>query len=112
VIHDAVADRPLVVFHAPATVSALDAARIENSKETGSTGVFDRRVDGRTLTFSYAEDGRFRDEETGSTWTVTGEAVDGPLEGTQLDRIQYGDYFAFAWFAFRPDTALYDGDAS
>ncbi|PSQ73025.1 MAG: hypothetical protein BRD39_05030 [Bacteroidetes bacterium QH_9_64_21] len=112
VIHDTVADRPLVVFHAPGAVSALDAARIEESKETGSTGVFDRRVDGRTLTFSYMDDGRFRDDDTGSTWTVTGEAVDGPLEGTQLDRIQYGDYFAFAWFAFRPDTALYDGDAS
>jgi len=112
VIHDTMADRPLVVFHAPGAVSALDAAQIENSKETGSTGVFDRRVDGRTLTFSYTEDGRFQDEETGSTWTVTGTAVDGPMEGTQLDRIQYGDYFAFAWFAFRPNTALYEGDAS
>lgn len=82
VIHDTIADRSLAVFHAPGAVSALDAAQIENSKETGSTGVFDRRVDGRTLTFSYVDDGRFRDEETGSTWTVTGEAVDEPLEGT------------------------------
>jgi len=113
VIHDTMADQPLVVFHASGTVSALDAAQISNSKETGSTGVFDRRVDGRTLTFSYTDDGRFRDDETGSTWTVTGKAVSGPLEGTQLDRIQYGDYFAFAWFAFRPNTALYDdGDTS
>ncbi len=108
VIHDTVADRPLVVFHAPGAVSALDAAQIENSKETGSTGVFDRRVNGRTLTFRYAGDGQFRDEETGSTWSVTGRAVTGPLEGTQLDRIQSGDYFAFAWFAFRPNAALYD----
>ncbi len=112
-VHDMIADRPLVVFHAPGAVSALDAAQIEKSKETGSTGVFDRRVEGRTLTFSYTDDGRFRDEETGSTWTVTGEAIDGPLEGTQLDRLQHGDYFAFAWFAFRPDTALYgDGGSS
>jgi len=109
VIHDTVADRPLAVFHAPGAVSALDASQIAESKETGSTGVFDRRADGRTLTFSYEDDGRFRDDETGSTWTVTGKAVDGPLKGTQLDRIQHGDYFAFAWFAFRPDAALYDG---
>jgi hypothetical protein len=101
-----------VVFHAPGAVSALDAAQIEKSKETGSTGVFDRRAEGRTLTFRYAKDGRFRDEETGSTWTVTGKAVDGPLAGTQLDRVQHGDYFAFAWLAFRPDAALYTDTGS
>mgnify|MGYP002760167918 FL=1 len=112
VLHDTVAGRPLAVFHAPGAVSALDAAEIAESKETGSTGVFDRRVDGRTLTFSYVDDGRFEDEDTGSTWTVTGKAVDGPLEGTQLDRVQHGDYFAFAWFAFRPDAALYGAGGS
>ncbi len=111
VIHDTVAGRSLVVFHAPGAVSALDAARIEDSKETGSTGVFDRQVKERTLTFSYLGDGRFRDEETGSTWTVMGEAVAGPLDGTRLERVQHGDYFAFAWFAFRPDTALYSTNA-
>ncbi|MFB6230491.1 MAG: DUF3179 domain-containing protein [Salinibacter sp.] len=109
VIHDSVAGRPLVVFHAPGAVSALDAAEIAESKEVGSTGVFDRRVEGKTLTFSYVGDGHFRDQETGSTWTVTGTAVDGPLEGAQLEQVQYGNYFAFAWFAFRPGTALYGG---
>ncbi len=108
VIHDTIGEHSLVVFHAPGAVSALDAARIEDSKETGSTGVFDRRVDGRTLHFVYAGDGRFRDEETGSTWTVTGTAVGGTLEGTQLDRMRHGDYFAFAWLAFRPNAPLYD----
>ena len=109
VLHDAIGGRPLVVFHAPGAVSALDARQISASKEVGSTGVFDRRVDGRTLTFAYADDGRFEDEETGSVWTVTGRAVEGPLAGTQLERISHGDYFAFAWFAFRPDALLYDG---
>lgn len=109
VIHDTLAGHPLVVFHAPGAVSGLDAAQIENSKETGSTGVFDPRVDGRPLTFSYVGEDRFRDEETGSSWTITGRAVEGPLAGTQLDRIPHGDYFAFAWFAFRPDTNLYAG---
>jgi hypothetical protein len=111
VIHDAIGGRPLVVFHAPGAVSALDARQISASKEVGSTGVFDRRVDGRTLTFTYAGDGRFEDEQTGSVWTVTGRAVEGPLEGTQLERIAHGDYFAFAWFAFRPDTTLYSASA-
>jgi Protein of unknown function (DUF3179). len=81
VLHDTVAGRPLAVFHAPGAVSALDAAEIAESKETGSTGVFDRRVDGRTLTFSYVDDGRFEDEDTGSTWTVTGRAVEARWRG-------------------------------
>jgi len=110
VIHDTMGDRPLAIFHAPGAVSALDAAQISESKEVGATGVFDRRADGRTLHFSYAGDGRFEDEETGSTWTVTGEAVAGPLKGTQLNRVQHGDYFAFAWLAFRPDATIYDAN--
>jgi len=112
VIHDTMRDRPLVVFHAPGAVSALDARQISESKEDGSTGVFDRRVDGRTLEFTYAGDGRFEDTNTGSVWTIAGRAVDGPLEGTQLDRISHGDYFAFAWFAFRPDAAVYSASGS
>lgn len=107
IVHDTIGDRALAVFHAPGAVSALDARQIANSKEDGSTGVFDRTVDGKTLTFAYAGDGRFNDENTGSTWTVTGRAVEGPLKGTQLDRIPHGNYFSFAWFAFRPETAIY-----
>jgi hypothetical protein len=110
VIHDDVGETPLVVFHAPGAVSALDARRISTSKEDGTTGVFSPVVDGRTLTFRYDGTGRFRDAETGSAWTVTGQAVKGPLEGTHLDRIAHGDYFAFSWFAFRPDAVLYSAE--
>jgi hypothetical protein len=55
--------------------------------------------------------GRFTDRETGSTWTITGEAVDGPLKGERLQPIEHGDYFSFAWFAFRPQTTIYSGSA-
>lgn len=110
VIHDDLADRPIVVLHAPGAVSALDARQISESKEDGTTGVFDRRVDGRTLRFRYLGDGRFEDTDTESVWTVTGRAIEGPLEGTQLDRISHGDYFAFSWFAFRPEATLYSDD--
>ncbi len=110
VILDTMAGRPLVVFHAPGAVSALDARQITASKEDGSTGVFDRRVDGRTLKFQYVDDGRFKDTATGSVWTVTGRAVEGPLKGTKLTRIPHGDYFAFAWMAFRPNAVIYDAN--
>ncbi len=109
-VNDEIDGRAVVVFHAPGAVSALDAKQIANSKEDGTTGVFARTVNGKTLDFTYADGDRFKDTNTGSTWTVTGRAVDGPMEGTQLDRIPHGDYFAFSWFAFRPDAALYSAE--
>ena len=68
--------------------------------------MFDPRLDGETLRFRY-EDGRFVDEGTGSRWDVTGRATAGPLEGEQLQPIPHGNYFSFAWFAFQPETGLY-----
>ena len=110
VVHDSVGGRPLVVFHVPGPVSALDARQISTSKEVGATGVFDRRVDGQILRFRYVGDGRFEDTTTESVWTITGRAVEGPMNGRQLDRISHGDYFAFSWFAFRPNGVLYNPD--
>ena len=110
VVHDELASRSIVVLHAPGAVSALDARQIAESKQDGTTGVFDRQVEGRTLRFRYIGDGRFEDTDTKSVWTVTGRAVEGPMEGTALDRITHGDYFAFSWFAFRPNATLYSGD--
>ncbi len=109
IIHDEVGGQAVVIFHAEGAVSALDEAAISASREIGSTGVFDPRVEGRPLHFRY-EEGRFVDEETQSTWTVTGQAVAGPLEGEQLAPVQHGDYFAFAWFAFRPETTIYQSE--
>ncbi|MEX2402180.1 MAG: DUF3179 domain-containing protein [Rhodothermales bacterium] len=106
VIHDELDGRAIVVFHADGAVSALDAAEIPSSREIGSTGVFERSVGERTLHFDY-DDGRFVDRETGSRWTITGEALDGPLRGQRLTPLDHGDYFSFAWFAFRPDTEIY-----
>jgi hypothetical protein len=106
VINDKIADVPLAVFHADGAVSALDKGRISSSRRVGSTGVFDRRVDGRILRFRYS-DGRFYDEQTASAWDITGRAVQGPLEGKKLTRLVHGDYFAFAWLVFKPETEIY-----
>jgi hypothetical protein len=106
VINDKIANTPLVVFHDDGAVSALDDAYIDSSREAGSTGVFERRFEGRLLTFVY-RDGRFRDEQTESVWDITGRATSGLLEGKQLKRIVHGDYFAFAWLVFKPKTKIY-----
>jgi len=106
VMNDQMDGRPIVVFWAPGTASAVDAANIAGGRDVGSSGVFGRRAGGRTLTFEAAGDGLFRDRQTGSTWTIVGSAIAGPLTGTALEPIPHGNHFWFAWAAFKPDTKI------
>ena len=109
VIADEVDGEPVVVLWAPGTASALDTADISAGQDVGAAGVFRPVVAGETLTLVPEGEERFRDEESGSTWTVLGEAVDGPLAGTQLERVTHDDTFWFVQFAFRPETRVVDG---
>jgi hypothetical protein len=106
VIHDGLGGEPLVIFYRPGAVSALDATEIAQSREVGATGVFSPLVDGRALTFE-SRSGRFRDRETGSTWSILGFGVSGPLAGKRLRPIVHVDAFWFAWAAFNPTTSVY-----
>ena len=74
----------------------------------GSAVAFDRRVDGRTLTFERADAGGLL--AGGSRWSVgTGRAVDGPLEGTRLGRANaHPPLFWFAWLDFHPGSTVWD----
>lgn len=107
VVYDRLDSTEIVVFHSEGAASALDAAEIAASKEAGSTGVFIPHVDGQQLTFTY-DDGEFVDRQTNSRWNIFGHAIDGKLKGKKLKQITSGDYFAFAWFVFRPETEIYD----
>jgi hypothetical protein len=106
VINDMQGGQDLVVFHVGGTASALDNAVIFRSEDVGATGVFDPNLNGQKLTF--IKDGDvIMDEQSGSTWNIVGQAVDGPLAGEQLSPIVHGDHFWFSWAAFRPDTIIY-----
>ncbi len=106
VINDELDGKPIVIFHIDGARSALDAATIISSREVGSTGVFDARIDGQILSFVYS-DGRFVDKPTGSIWDITGQAVEGRLKGRRLAPISHGDHFAFAWLVFKPKSQIY-----
>ncbi len=106
VINDDVGALRVVVIWAPGTASAVDAATVRDGRDVGATAVFDRRVDGRVLSFEPARDGLFRDRETGSVWLSSGRAVSGPLAGRRLVPVPHGNHFWFAWAVFRPDTRL------
>ena len=107
-IQDEFEGTPLVIFYKAGTASALDAATISEGKDVGTAAVYNRDLEGDVLTFKANGDGTFRDVETGTTWNILGEGIDGPLTGSQLVRIQNFDHFWFAWAAFFPDTQLYE----
>jgi len=67
---------------------------------------FRRRVGGRKLDFLWQQNSLV-DQQTGSTWSVLGTAVKGPLKGAQLQPLRGGMHFAFAWLAFNPDVPIY-----
>lgn len=73
--------------------------------ESEAAAVHTREVDGEVLTFTTSE-GRFVDEETKSTWSIEGEAVDGELSGIQLKRLESWHSYWFAWTSAFPDTDL------
>ena len=100
-----VGDTNLVAWVEPGTVSALDAGSVAAGRDVGATGVFEPVADGRRLSFERTDDG-FVDDETGRRWSILGEAVAGPLEGTALEPVAHLDTFWFAWASYQPDTGV------
>lgn len=105
-VNDTLGGTPIAVLWSAGTASSLDADHVGAGRDVGAAGVFDRRLDGLALTFEPAADGRFRDRETGSTWTVLGEAVSGPQLGRRLEAVPHYAVFWFVWSTFQPDGAL------
>ncbi len=99
--------RPVTLWHAPGTASALGDRAVAQGDDVGASGVFRAERDGRVLSFARRGD-RFVDDQTGTTWNILGEGIDGPLAGERLDAIPHVDTFWFAWATYRPGTTLLD----
>ena len=68
---------------------------------------FERRVANRALVFRSSATGEVYDEDTRSVWNEMGEAVSGPLAGTQLPFFNSGieEWYAFA--AYHPHAEIF-----
>ena len=68
---------------------------------------YHRVLDGERLSFRVSG-GSIVDDQTGSTWSVTGVALSGSLESLRLEPIAeaYVAYW-FAWSAFHPTTSIW-----
>ncbi len=105
VTHDKVGGDEIVIFWKAGQSTALEASALNAGRDVGSVGVFLAQVDGQKLTFRLDGD-QFRDVETGSVWSIAGQATEGPLRGANLERIHHFDTFWFAWSTYRPGTIL------
>jgi hypothetical protein len=106
VVNDEFNGLNLVLFYQSGTKSVLDTKDISMAKDIGSITVFDRVLDGRILTFK--KSGKyFKDDQTNSSWTITGKCVNGKLKGKTLTPIRYGNHFAFSWLKFYPESEIY-----
>ena len=100
-INDHFEETALAIFFSPAGSLALGYSRV--------------LADGRELHFDPVENTigdlapQFVDSETGSTWTMLGAAIDGPLKGQQLLQIATYSSYWFAWSSFWQDSQIWDG---
>jgi hypothetical protein len=106
VINDLVGSEPVLVVWIEGAASALDNSVIAKGRDVGAAVAYLRRLDGKTLTFAMSA-GLLTDQETGSTWNIFGQAVDGPMKGQSLAPVVSINHFWFSWAAFRPDTRIY-----
>lgn len=95
VVEDEVGGEPVVVFAGP-------------GQEDFAMACYARTIDGRILAFRRAEGG-FADRETGTTWSIEGVGIAGPLAGRHLDPVPSSYLRWHAWVYFHPDTILYQG---
>lgn len=78
--------------------------------ESGTLVAYVREVDGETLTVTRESDGVL--VAGGSRWRLlSGEAVDGPHEGTRLESANtVNQEFFFSWVNFHPETEIWSAE--
>ncbi len=101
VVNDTFDGQPLVIFFEK---TAQAAVGFDPTSIAGQDRLTFELLAAPTLT-------RFaRDRETGSIWSLMGEAVEGPLAGQQLHQLETGyTGFWFAWAAYFKTITLYTG---
>ncbi len=106
VIAPEVGGEEFVIFWGPGTASIYSEVTADG-RDVGAAVTYYPEVDGRKLRFKAVGDGLFEDRETNSTWTLAGDAVDGPLAGKSLKPMERAAvHFWFVWAAYVPETRV------
>jgi hypothetical protein len=94
-INDRIGDVPVLIWFDTATESAV---------------AYVRRAGQRVLTFKIdpTTPGILIDQETQSRWNaISGTAIDGPLQNSQLAGLIATTLFEFGWYSYFPDSDTY-----
>lgn len=75
--------------------------------DSRSAAAFDRRLEGRLLSFVQSGAGQFEDEQTHSRWNMDGTCVSGDLAGRRLRPLHGLMSEWYGWFANYPETTLW-----
>jgi Protein of unknown function (DUF3179) len=105
--NDTVGGQPVVVVYRPNVTGVGNSSDLRHTPQVGTAAVYDVRAAGRTLHFRPAGRHAMRDQETGSTWDLTGRAIAGPLASTRLRPLQFLNTYWFAWVAFHGKTTVW-----
>ena len=108
IVNDTVGDIPVAVFWGGETRDALDAELVATGQAIGTGVAYLATVDSQVLTFAKVGE-QWVDDQTGSRWSILGEAESGPLEGTRLEIATHRNEFWFAWVAFFPEGGVFEG---
>lgn len=100
VVHDELADRPVLIVYHPASRTAVAFGRL----------LGDQRLDFQ-LDESQAHDVLLKDAETGSKWSgLTGRCLSGPLQDRQLAQLTTTQFVVENWPLHYPAAAIYSAD--
>lgn len=112
-IADSVGGQDVVIFATGSLLSALDQDTIADSRSVAEVTAWQRQTtDGKVIDQFLVQDRNVLDMDTQSTWNRLGQAIAGPLKGSQLKAVDSGVHFAFAWLAFNPETEIYTAAAN
>jgi hypothetical protein len=108
VVTDELAGTPITVWWADTGASDnFDSARPGDGQAIGTGIAFLATVGDQVLTFSADGAETFVDAQTGTTWDLFGQAIDGPLAGSQLETALHQNEFWFAWAAFNEGAPVH-----
>jgi hypothetical protein len=71
-----------------------------------TAAAYRRRAGERVLSFRLDAEGAFRDDATGSRWTIDGRCREGALAGTQLEPVHGVTSEWYGWSAAHPGTRI------
>ena len=100
VINDIVDNTPIVVVWYGAEQMAIPYFR---EMESGSGPLTFEKVASSDSRFPFY----MKDNETGTTWNLKGEAIEGALKGNRLQQVPAHNAFWFAWATFWQNTELF-----